>query len=233
MLVHQYRCIFVHIPKTGGKSVQRFFGTHWQDHKDISGYAQELEPHIFESYHKFAIVRNPWDRVVSDYIYQKKKRSPRSARLCVEDDRGRTRTFREWLEAVLADPFRFAPDQWGARVSRGIHRWSPQLDWISINGKIAVDSVLHMENLQKEFAELSSNLGLPSRQLPCRNWRFHAHYSYYHDDSTRKLVEKYYEKDIETFGYRFNSQGGNFRLVVPQRCGMRLKSLLSQLVQSG
>src|SRR5271168_5383651 len=35
MLVHQYRCTFVHIPKTAGKSVQRFFGTHWQDHKDI------------------------------------------------------------------------------------------------------------------------------------------------------------------------------------------------------
>jgi Sulfotransferase family len=183
--------------------------------------------------HKFAIARNPWDRVVSDYIYQKKKRSPRSARLCVVDERGNTRTFREWLEAVLADPFRFEPTQWGARVSQGIHRWSPQVDWISINGKIAVDSVLRMENLQKDFAELGSVLGLPSRQLPCRNWRFHAHYSHYHDDSTRRLVEKHYEKDIETFGYRFHSQGGNFQSVVPQRCGIRLKSFLSQLVQRG
>jgi hypothetical protein len=168
---------------------------------------------------------------VSDYIYQKKKGSPRSTRLCVEDERGRTRTFREWLEAVLADPYRFAPTQWGARVSQGIHRWSPQVDWISIDGKIALDSVLRMENLQEDFAELRSILGLPLRQLPCRNWRFHAHYSYYHDDSTRKLVEKYYEKDIETFGYQFHTQGGNFQWIVPQRCGIRLKSFLSELVQ--
>jgi hypothetical protein len=85
--------------------VQQFFGTHWQDRKDIFRYAQELEPHTFESYHKSAILRNPWDRVVSDYIYQKKKRSPRSATLCVEGDRGNTRIFKEWLEAVLAVPF--------------------------------------------------------------------------------------------------------------------------------
>ncbi len=107
------------------------------------------------------------------------------------------------------------------------------MDWISINEKIAVDSVLLMGNLQKDFAELGRILGLPSRDLPCRNWRFHAHYSYYHDYSTRKLVESYYEKDLETFGYRFHSRAGNFQWVVPQRCGIRLKSLLNRLVQRG
>jgi hypothetical protein len=203
MLVHEYRCIFVHIPKTGGKSTQRFFGTHWQDHKDIFRYAQELDPRTFESYHKFGIVRNPWDRVISDYIYQKKKRSPRSARLCVEDERGNTRTFREWLEAVLADPYRFEPTQWGARVSQGIHRWSPQVDWIIIDGKISVDCVLRMENLQKDFAELGSSLGLPSRQLPCRNWRFHAHYSYYHDGSTESWSKSTMKKTSRSLAIDF------------------------------
>jgi hypothetical protein len=108
----------------------------------------------------------------------------------------------------------------------------PQVDWISISGKIAVDCVLRMENLQEDFAELCCTLGLPSRELPCRNWRYHRHYSYYHNGSTRRLVEKYYAKDIETFGYRFDSPSGIFRWGVPERLGIRLRSVLSALAQA-
>ena len=53
-----------------------------------------------------------------------------------------------------SDPFCCEPAEWGARVSQGIHPWSPQVDWISISGTIAVDRVLQMENLQESFAEL-------------------------------------------------------------------------------
>src|SRR5258707_15633486 len=74
MINHQYRCIFIHIPKTGGKSVHRFFGTNWQDHKDISRYAEELTPETFTSYYKFAVVRNPWNRLGFGYNYQKGKK---------------------------------------------------------------------------------------------------------------------------------------------------------------
>jgi sulfotransferase famil protein len=232
MISHQYGCIFIHIPKTGGKSVQRFFATNWQNHEDISCYAQDLEPRIFKSYYKFAVVRNPWDRIVSDYNYQRKKRSQADHRLFIHDERGNNRSFSQWLEAVLSDPFCCEPAEWGAHVSQGIHRWSPQVDWISINGKIAVDRVLRMENLQEDFAELCGTLGLPSRELPCCNWRCHRHYSYYHDESTRRLVEKYYAKDIETFGYRFDSPSGILRWGVPERLGIRLRSRLSRLVRA-
>src|SRR5215472_5491948 len=105
MINHQYRCIFIHIPKTGGKSIQGFFGVAWQNHKDLARYAQELEPDIFEGYYKFAVVRNPWDRIVSDYNYQKKKSSQADHRLSIKDERGENRSFSKWVEAVLSDPF--------------------------------------------------------------------------------------------------------------------------------
>jgi hypothetical protein len=37
---HRYRCIFVHIPKTAGSSVQRLFGLDWHNHKDIGRFAR-------------------------------------------------------------------------------------------------------------------------------------------------------------------------------------------------
>ena len=83
--------------------MQKFFGTSWQPHKDISSYAQELEPRIFRNYYKFAIVRNPWDRIVSDYNYQKRKRSQAEHRLFMRNERGNTRSFSQWMEVVLSN----------------------------------------------------------------------------------------------------------------------------------
>ena len=89
-----------------------------------------------------------------------------------------------------------------------------------------------MENLQEGFAELRCALGLPSREMPCRNWRWHRHYSYYYNESTRRLVEKYYAKDIETFGYRFGFPSGILQWAVPERLGIRLGDILSRLGQA-
>ena len=225
MINHRYRCIFVHIPKTGGKSVNRFFGMHWQNHKDLFRYSKELEPQVFASYFKFAIVRNPWDRMLSDYIFQTKKNIPGNEKLFVVDDAGHKRRFREWVKVALSNPFHYEPCRWGAEVSPGIHRWSPQLDWISLNGNIAVDSVLRMENLQKDFEDVCRILGRPAGALPCRNWKFHWHYSHYYDEATERLVGNYYGKDIDAFGYRFESRKADIRWVMLEKLTTPLQSM--------
>ncbi len=233
MINHQYRCIFVHIPKTAGKSINRFFGMRWQNHKDLFRYAEELEPRVFAGYFKFAIVRNPWDRMLSEYNFQKKKKYfPDNEKLFAEDDGGHIRKFREWVETALRDPFHYAPCRWGGEVSEGIHRWSPQVDWISLNGKIAVDRVLRMENLQDDFEDVGRLLGRPSEKLPCRNWKFHLHYSHYYDEATKRLVADYYAKDIEAFGYRFESRKADIGWVILEKLGTRLKSVSSNALSA-
>jgi hypothetical protein len=232
MINHQYRCVFIHIPKTAGQSVLRFFGMDWHNHKDLARYAQELNPGVLAGYLKCAVVRNPWDRLLSDYIFQKKKRVQSGNSLFIRDERGNRRSFRQWVETVLADPYRYTPAQWGAEVSKGIHRWSPQLDWVSLDGKIAMDKVLRMESLQADFAELRSTFNLPAGEPPCCNWRPHWHYSNYYDEPTRRLVETYYAKDIEAFGYGFEFPRGRLRRFLPERLATRSRSVLSSLLQA-
>jgi Sulfotransferase family len=53
----------------------------------LSRYAQELPPQLFSSYFKFEIVRNPWDRILSDYNFQNKKHAPANEKLFALDDR--------------------------------------------------------------------------------------------------------------------------------------------------
>jgi hypothetical protein len=226
MIDHASRCLFVHIPKTGGKSVQRFFQSGWQHHKDLARYAKELTPEIFSSYFKFCIVRNPWDRMLSDYIFQKKKRGSDELKLFIFKPDGRVRTFHEWLEAVFSDPYRYEGTKWGAEVSSGIHRWSPQLDWITQQGKIGVDYLCRLENLQEGVGHVARALRLPRHRLPCRNWNFLWHYSMYYDNAARDLVAEYYASDIEAFGYHFETRRRDLLWLVREKIGPRFRSML-------
>lgn len=226
MLIPKHRCLFVHIPKTAGKSLQRFFGVPWQHHMDLARCARTLDRCDFEAFHKFAVVRNPWDRMLSEFTFQSRKRPRQGERLHVLDEAGRQRGFSEWLEAVLSDPYRYPASIWGGNVSEGIHRWSPQVDWLSIDGELRVDTVLRFERLEEDFAALSAKLGIHGGRLPCRNWTLHWHYSRYYDEPSRRRVAEFFDADIRAFGYRFEDRRHTLQGLSIERLGTRVRGLL-------
>jgi chondroitin 4-sulfotransferase 11 len=204
MYLPELGCLFVHIPKTAGNSIMRAFGIGWENHMDLSRYRETLGPEILAGCFKFAIVRNPWDRILSEYNFQrKKKQRADTVRLFLTKPDGTTRTFREWVEHALAHPEEHQPKQWGGKTSPFIHRLSPQIDWVTLDDSIGVDFVGRMESLQKDIDTVCQRLDLPRKRLSRVNWKLHWHYSRYYDDTTRKLVGDYYERDIDSFGYRF------------------------------
>jgi chondroitin 4-sulfotransferase 11 len=203
MISHPHQCIFVHIPKTAGNSINRVFGVGWEDHKDLQRYRDEVPPELFQSYFKFAVVRNPWDRLLSDYNYQRKKSRAKDSKLFLFTEGGSKRNFAEWVDIALTNPDRYEAQRWGGAVSPNIHRWSPQIDWICVDGQPRVDFVARLERLPEDFRLICQRLNLPVIRLPHRNRRLHWHYSHYYDRGTRDLVASYYARDIEYFGYEF------------------------------
>jgi Sulfotransferase family len=209
MISHKYRTIFVHIPKTGGQSIESVFlrlhGLTWKTreplllrpNKDRSlGPAQlahlrareyvacgHIDQNTFDSYFKFSFVRNPWDRIVSGYHYYR-----RGAKAGV--------SFPQYVQWVCA------------RSDKGYPHDRPQVDFLLADddrGPMLIDFVGRFENFAADFAKVCKRLDLGDRQLPHVNKGGGSRkpYQEYYDDRLRKLVAQTFAADIERFGYTF------------------------------
>ncbi|MEA1988675.1 MAG: sulfotransferase family 2 domain-containing protein, partial [Pseudomonadota bacterium] len=69
--LHFDKFVFIHIGKTGGTSVEKILNIP-HEHKIALDKMQEIGIDKWNSKLKFAIVRNPWDKVVSHYHYRVK-----------------------------------------------------------------------------------------------------------------------------------------------------------------
>jgi len=67
---HEKRFVFLHIPKTAGMSILNALGTSDRD-CDSHGLPDRLDPKLM-GYVRFCFVRNPYERVLSAYLYSKR-----------------------------------------------------------------------------------------------------------------------------------------------------------------
>jgi hypothetical protein len=156
----------------------RWFGLH--RHATASQVRDIVGRKIFDSYYKFAIERNPWDRQVSLYAH------------------------RQWKNGKPADDF---DRDMRSLVYRNtqytrLNNWSIY----AIGQDIVADQVMSYDRLAEGIDELVTTLGIPALgDLPrLRSYTTdRPHYSTYYSDSTRDLVAKWYAKEIEALGYTF------------------------------
>jgi len=230
MICREYQFIFVHIPKAAGQSIEQFFmdclGLDWDsdrtellmgDNEDPSRGTQKLAhlsaseyvqcgfvpPSEFDRLFKFSFVRNPYSRIVSEYLYR---------------NYFHHRSFRDFVLNRLPQP------GWDDQYRHVM----PQYDMLhDADGTLLVDYVGRFENLQQDFNEVCRRLGIEAAELPHRNPsdkksrklrrklrdflfrngegnKSKASYRDFYDDETREAVSRYYRNDIETFNYRFD-----------------------------
>ena len=237
MICHDYKCLFVHVPKTAGQSIETVFlhlsGLSWRTrgplllrpnrdpskgpprlaHLTASEYLElgYIPEALFRSYFTFSFVRNPWDRLVSEYKY-------RHVGKC---------SFKTFLFKRFPSP---AEDSYSSGIDAYRHIL-PQYKFVyDDTGKRLVDFIGYFENLQHDFDHVTRRLGLPHTKLPVINTSPHRHgatqrkikdqntqqqyelaqsntkatrYGDYYDSESRAFVECMYKKDIEIFNYEF------------------------------
>jgi hypothetical protein len=190
MISDQHRFIFVHINKTGGTSIEKVFNPQ-ADQEDVphkhgsASFYQRKFPRHFREYFKFSFVRNPWDWLVSRYHWSR-------------DHQGLFNCdFRELLFRMKNGSPLCAAAPWMEKAL------APQLDRLTVDGKLAMDFVGKFENLQGDFDRVCSILGIETTPLPHVFQSRRGTYAQYYDDETREIVERVYAADIAAFDYRF------------------------------
>jgi hypothetical protein len=188
-----YQCIFIHIPKTGGISVNdALWGNPGGVHKTIGDYARIFSEETLEAYFKFTFVRNPWDRLVSAYTFLKAGGQH-------DRDAG-------WAAAHLSglDDFESFVRQWltEENIYRGIH-FIPQTAFLKLHGELKVDFIGKLENMAEDFEFVKQKLGIPEARLAHKNRSARQNYHQYYTQETREIVASVYSEDIELLDYSF------------------------------
>lgn len=180
-----HKILFIHIFKTGGKSVEALLRQHFplkhggKYHSSVHAFRKRWRQH-FDDYYSFAFVRNPWDRLVSAWAYQQ-RRHPR-----------RARQFKTFADFVIY------------HIRGTNHLLLPQADLLcDTTGKLLVTQIYRFESFATECQRLLADIGVPTSKIPHRNASKHAHYSTYYTRRLRKMVARYYARDIAIFGYTF------------------------------
>lgn len=193
----EYRCIFVHVPRTGGfATAKSLFGNVGGSHIPVATYRAIFDDHEFESYFKFTIVRNPWDRLVSAYRFLMDGGGQ------VEHDlqmQAKIQPYKDFGDFVRSWLFPSA-------LEDGIH-FLPQHVLISLDdGTVPLDYMARFETLHDDFGNIARRLGVQA-SLQHLNASRRTHYRDYYDQETIEMVAALYRKDIELLDYDFeNSQ---------------------------
>ena len=148
------------------------------NHMPVSMVRRMLGRKKFESYFSFVVERNPWDAVVSLYHWKYRDSDPFWIRSPTTSHPRRSRRSRP-------------------RTSR-IYR---------LDGRTAVDRVLHYESLAEEFAVVWSELGLPGspdlRHAKSGTRPGGPSFRSYYDDTSLERVAELFAAPIAELGYEF------------------------------
>lgn len=203
MISHERRCIFIHIPRTGGSSIENViwpgerteadlwmgfvskyrnkYQTGGLQHLLATQVRREIGSEIFDSYFKFTFVRNPWDKAVSQYMLTRRRKDLREFIGMNEGD-----SFKRYLELI---------------ARREHVQWAPQHRFVfDEDGRQLVDFVGRFECLEEDAANVFSRLGL-SAGLPHAHATERLPVSEYYDREAVEMVLRRYARDIDVFGY--------------------------------
>ena len=177
--------VFVHINKTGGMSIEKALGFTEKQHFTAIESLQMIGAKKWEKVFKFSIVRNPWDKVVSQYFHRLKTNQIGLGDYRID--------FKEWVKLTYGEQ--------NPKYYDDPKYFMPQLNWLTDNnGKLMVDFIGRFENLENDFRFICNKIGV-STDLPLINKSEHKEFQFYYDDETTEIVKRWFRKDIETFKY--------------------------------
>ncbi|NIK92518.1 sulfotransferase family protein [Mangrovimonas sp. CR14] len=220
MISHKHKCIFIHIPKTAGTSINEFFfpevefGISPPNYDILFGWCpvrkihmqhatarQMLETELiteeqWNTYYKFTFVRNPWDRAYSDFMW-------------IQNFSGVRGDFSSYIKKT---------NKFGKILTNneGPHflgdHLLQQTDFFDFKGVYKPDFIGRFENFDADIHFIINKLDIKEEFNLHKNKTLrYSHYSNFYTRSKKKLVNEYFQKDISLLGYKFENKRVGFK----------------------
>lgn len=204
MINHGRKILFIDICKTAGTAItktlqQQYPKDRWEGkHHSVPNYtprlASKVTNDILDEYSSFTVIRNPYDRMVSLWIW------------------GLGGPYRDTKDSFV-DFMRNVRD--GKYTEYNGHRYRTSLEWISDeSGTIRVKNIIRYENLQEELNQYLNTQGLDSIELVKENtkeiwlsrghqFKLHKHYKEHYCEESQTITRNLFKDEIEHFGFEF------------------------------
>lgn len=201
MISHELKCIFIHIPRTAGSTIERSLVTQdwWKiDAKTkhlTASQAKKIYSEYWNDYFKFSFVRNPYSRMLSMATFGLIRKIyygdtvPFTGIITNQHVNEYKNLFGSPI--LIEYDYRFYKRE---EIENERHKAN------SVYGNILdepLDYIGKVETLEEDFKNICNTLGLKRNKLQ-KNSRPHAHSL---SLDAKLLINKLYEKDFLTYDY--------------------------------
>ena len=196
VVCHIRKIIFIHIPKTAGSSIEHLLRDEGKYELDFIGVRNGRSTHhymgielkmilkeLYPTYYKFSFVRNPYDRLISEYFW------------CRINNVGHkfNKTFDEFLdyvEDVIKNKKFFKPIE--------NDHFIPQYSFLFFNNKLIVNNIFKYEDIETVGPLIKKRLKIKT-SLQHLNKSVKNEITLTQDQKDR--IYNLYQIDFETFNY--------------------------------
>lgn len=143
----------------------------------------------FDQYFKFSIVRNPYEKMVSNYFMFSKK----------------NRVRQHQIELLFGKPAESIGFNQFVKLSKSIknHHWEQHSQYLPVDGeKLLIDKTLHVENLSIEWQKIKNFSGIKD-DIVHLNKTEHLTYKQYYDTESIRRVSNMFQDDINLLEYSY------------------------------
>jgi hypothetical protein len=218
MISHQYKCIFIHIPKTAGTSIEQKLG-HFQelkrgvqDHRSIS----EIEPVSLVDLTRACVGLDPSSlirllkKLLKDNLTNYSQRYDTYFKFSFVRNPW-ARVF-SWYKNVMRDEHhkrRFGVNEhctFKEFITNHLDQGElkPQLHWlIDKKGNMPFDFIGRFENLANDFSYVADKIGLKNKTLPKLVSGDGKSYTDVYEPEMIDIVSKKYKDEIDLFKFEY------------------------------
>ena len=199
--------LFIHIPRTGGTSIEEnlgvtsskdnLYGIHIHNninkalqHLDCKEIIEILGEDIYNSYYKFSVVRHPYFRLMSEFYWRPKLQQTKYPNL--KDGYNFFKFLRQVKDLV---------DNKNYNEFIYNDHFKPQVDFLMKDNKLMIDKVINFDAIDNQYRFIRDKYGISRGLEKLHSSNYLTGKKSILTEKCKNLIYEIYSKDFEVFGF--------------------------------